>query len=143
MSAARPFAGIYLNLDRSTERRAAPEAQLRERGLDFSQRYSAIDGTTLPAAPPLTPGELGCLRSHLAALEHAASQTTPTHILEDDILLSRRLASDAARIVQSGVLDRFDIVFTDTLVQVDVPAIGMLLKTFDAASTAVKQGFHL
>src|SRR5262249_43096750 len=79
---------------------------------------------------PLKAGELGCLLSHVAVLERAAASATPTHILEDDALICRRFASFATDMVAGGVLDKCDIVFTDTMVHGRAATIGMLLKAF-------------
>jgi GR25 family glycosyltransferase involved in LPS biosynthesis len=131
-----PFTGLYLNLDRSPERRAALEAQLAERHLaHFYQRLPATDGEALPPAPPLLRGEIGCMRSHFDALQRAASVATPTHIAEDDILLCRNFAEAAAAIVASGMLDQYDMVFTDTFVHPSVGAIRMFRDAFNEAAS--------
>jgi GR25 family glycosyltransferase involved in LPS biosynthesis len=127
------FAGVYLNLDRSVERRAAVEAQLSERGLEFYERFAALDGASLPPAPRLKPGEVGCLYSHLEVLERAAKHTHPTHIVEDDVVFSRMFLADATRIVRSGALEHCDILFTDMFVQAHTHVIRTFLQALPDA----------
>jgi hypothetical protein len=42
-----PRSGVFINLDRSTGRRAAMQAQLQAAGLDWVRRLPAVDGTQL------------------------------------------------------------------------------------------------
>jgi GR25 family glycosyltransferase involved in LPS biosynthesis len=115
-------AGLFINLDRSPERRAAMEAQLRSYGLaDRYQRFPAIDGAD---------GQRGCFQSHIGVLESAIAGQ-PVHVLEDDALLSGYVPQIIDFIVSTGVLDRFDIVFTETLIGPDVLELRDLKKLFD------------
>jgi GR25 family glycosyltransferase involved in LPS biosynthesis len=86
--------GVFINLDRAPERRAAMEKQLSDIRLPYPiERFAAIDGSRQPGRPEkLRPGQYGCWLSHLAALERSVPNRRHLHIMEDDALLSRRLA---------------------------------------------------
>src|SRR4051812_423629 len=115
-------AGLFINLDRCPERRAAMEAQLRRYGLaDRYQRFPAIDDAD---------GQRGCFQSHIGALESAAAGHA-SHVLEDDALLSGYVPQVVEFVVSTGVLDRFDIVFTETLIGPDILELRELKKLFD------------
>jgi GR25 family glycosyltransferase involved in LPS biosynthesis len=115
-------AGLFINLDRSPERRAAMNAQLRSYGLaDRYQRFPAIDDAD---------GQRGCFQSHIGALESAAAGHA-LHVLEDDALLSGYVPQVVEFVVSTGVLDRFDIVFTETLIGPDILELRELKKLFD------------
>ena len=59
------YTGIYINLDRSTERRAVMEDQLTRLGLqDRYARFSAVDGNQLGLRTSLTDSQIGCFTSH-------------------------------------------------------------------------------
>jgi GR25 family glycosyltransferase involved in LPS biosynthesis len=115
-------AGFFINLDRSPERRAAMEAQLRTHGLaDRYQRFPAIDGAD---------GQRACFQSHIRALESAAAGHA-VHVLEDDVLLSGYVPQVIDFVVSNGVLDRFDVVLTETLIGPDVLELRELKKVFE------------
>jgi len=115
-------AGLFINLDRSPERRAAMEAQLRSYGLaDRYRRFPAIDGSD---------GQRACFQSHIGALGSAAAGDA-VHVLEDDALLSGYVPQVVDFVVSTGVLDRFDVVFTETLIGPDVLELRELKKLFD------------
>jgi GR25 family glycosyltransferase involved in LPS biosynthesis len=98
------------------------ESQLRKCGLsDRYRRFAAIDGED---------GERACFRSHTAVLENA-DPGCPVHVLEDDVLLSGYVPQVADFIASAGVLDQFDIVFTETLVSPDVLLLRDLKQLFD------------
>src|SRR5262245_66013074 len=90
MTTEPPFHGLYINLDRSTERRAAMERQLDRYGLaPFYARFPAIDGAALNAPrSTINTGETGCFHSHYRALLSARPRGTFVHIVEDDAVLS-------------------------------------------------------
>ena len=98
------------------------EAQLRVCGLsDRYSRFAAIDGED---------GQRACFRSHTAVLENA-DPGCPVHVLEDDVLLSGYLPQVADFVASAGVLDQFDIVFTETLISPDVMQLRELKQLFD------------
>lgn len=105
--------GRWINLDASTQRRARMQAQLVRLGLDGLQRLSAVDGRSLP--PPqgcgLTPAELGCLLSHLQALESLPAGTFGL-VFEDDVDLSADLPALLQPDLLGGTRD-LDLVLLD------------------------------
>ena len=115
------YCGYYINLDRSTDRRAAMEAQLARLGL--TQRYLrfvAIDGAeTGFASPTLTNSEFGCFASHHMLLRQHRDTTEHLHIVEDDVVLATRTAEFVEWIIESGMLNDYDLLFTDMAVPAD------------------------
>jgi GR25 family glycosyltransferase involved in LPS biosynthesis len=113
-----PYVGWYINLDRSPERRAQMEAQLAR--LDPVARYTrfpAVDGNAYGlTGHTLTDNELGCLMSHHRLLQMHQDSASHLHIVEDDIIMARRTVSFVEQIVGSGLLDDWDILFTETTV---------------------------
>jgi len=98
---ARSLPVLLINLDGSVERLRKATAQLDAEGLRF-ERLPAVDGRRLPEAErdrlapwdrraffkPLSPGEIGCYLSHLAALERIVKEGWPMAlVLEDDFVL--------------------------------------------------------
>ena len=117
-----PYVGRYINLDRSPERRAEMEAQFAR--LDPVARYGrfpAVDGNPYGlTGHGLTDGELGCLMSHYRLLQMHQDSATHLHIIEDDIVMARRTVSFVEQVVSSGMLDDWDILFTETTVPMAV-----------------------
>jgi Glycosyltransferase family 25 (LPS biosynthesis protein) len=117
--------GLYINLDRSSDRRERIEKNIASVGLSgVYRRFAAVDGSTKTARPPLTPGELGCYLSHCEALTAASTSNGVTHIIEDDVRFSTRTPAVIATAIRAGLLDQFDIVFLDFIVPFE-PAIWM------------------
>ena len=116
--------GCFINLQRSSARREAMQAQLRELGLTGIRRLEAIDAAGLPpaaAGAAVSAGEQACFLSHLAALEAAAPGGFDL-VLEDDALLSRALPA----LLRSDALARlepFDLVFLECLPYTSAPAL--------------------
>lgn len=88
-----PLPIFYINLASRPDRREHVERQLTALGL-AGIRIDAVTPSDfqLPPASPLSPGELGCSRSHqkiwqLMVEQHVAAAL----ILEDDVLLSKQL----------------------------------------------------
>lgn len=95
---------IYcINLKRSIERRAKMEAELKKLGLSY-EFIEAVDGRKLSAAErtasysswrtrfrhgkDLTPGELGCVMSHLKFFQKIIETNEIGFVLEDDVSFS-------------------------------------------------------
>ncbi len=118
------YHGLYINLDRSPARREAMEAQLEALGLAGRYaRFPAVDGATLGRRESrISPGETGAFASHMAVLAQAP-RGGPVHILEDDALLSGHVRPVIEEAIAAGLFERFDILFTDTLL---APHLGML-----------------
>lgn len=109
------YRGYYINLDRSHERRAAMEAQLARLGLaQRYQRFAAVDGQQAgDISGVLTANELGCFTSHYNLLQQHRDATEHLHIIEDDAVLAKRIAWFMEWVINSGMLDDNDLLFTD------------------------------
>jgi len=96
--------GCYINLERSTDRRAAMDAQLQRLGLTGVRRLAAIDAQTLaPGSAAITPGERACFLSHTEAIAHA-NPGEALLVLEDDAQLSEALPAA----LRSGALAQLE-----------------------------------
>lgn len=114
--------GVYINLERSPERRAEMERQIGALGLPYPvRRLRAVDGLEQPARPQeLSPGQYGCWLSHLAALEASLGREAHLHVMEDDALMSSALPilPDVVASLDSGSRGEWDILFLDaTLIE--------------------------
>lgn len=77
------FSGVFINLDRSVDRRLAMEDALARSGLaDVVRRLPASTGDCRPSG--ISPNELGCLLSHQRAIT-AADPARHLLVLEDDV----------------------------------------------------------
>lgn len=108
---------VYLiNIDRAAERRVLIEGQAAELGIAL-ERVVGVDGSLVPVerwvdadralflrrnGRPLMPGEYGCYKSHLKALQQLAESGRPAGlIIEDDISLSRELMEKVQAIAET------------------------------------------
>jgi GR25 family glycosyltransferase involved in LPS biosynthesis len=129
--------GYYINLDRSPDRRARVEQQLRDLGLsDRYQRLPAVDGRTLSRRAPVKPGEAGIYESHLLLLEKIAASDRPAHVMEDDALLSDLTAPVVDEAIGRGVLDEYDIVFTETYTGESISGIRAFRSAYQEATAS-------
>jgi GR25 family glycosyltransferase involved in LPS biosynthesis len=116
------YAGYYINLERSTERRAAMAAQLGR--LDPAGRYErfpAVDGNPDGlACSGISDGEFGCLLSHYMLLASQVDRGVDLHVLEDDAVITKRTALFLEQVIGSGLPGEYDILFTDTAVEMDL-----------------------
>ncbi len=113
------YAGFYVNLDRSTDRRTRIEAEIAHHApAQTYERVAAVDGATfnLPSER-LRRGEVGCFLSHLFLLQKKLDSDHHLHVVEDDAVLSRFTVPAIGALIGSGALEHFDIVFTDTVAQ--------------------------
>lgn len=116
--------GVFINLDRSVERRAAVEEQLVRAALPYPvARLVAVDGSQRADCPAdLRPAQYGCWLSHLQAMERSLGSGAHLHVMEDDALLGSSLA-DLPGIIDAtdaGCGGQWDILFLDaTLVELD------------------------
>jgi len=122
-----PFAGRYINLDRSPARRDKLEQQLRALGIEHAyHRFCAIDGVPPGAnAGAVTPREYGCFASHTTLLREGIQARTHLHVVEDDALLSADFMPVMSKLIGHGLLDKFDILFTDVFVPLDLYLINL------------------
>jgi glycosyl transferase family 25 len=107
---------LLINLDGSVERLRKAAAQLEAAGVCF-ERLPAVDGRKLSEterarlAPwdrraffkPLSPGEIGCYLSHLAALERIVKEGWPRAlVLEDDFILTLDFPSRLRELLEAS-----------------------------------------
>ena len=111
-----PWRGHYINLDSSPERRAAMEATLARAGLDralpaLSRGHRRGDaGRTAGCGP----AEYGCFRSHHDLHRGLTAEGGFIHVLEDDAILAAAFGPAMQSVIDGGLMDAFDIVFTDS-----------------------------
>jgi len=123
----KTYAGYYINLDRSSDRRLALEAQIAQAGLsDNYQRFTAVDGSTIDAK---NPGVIGNFLSHLHTLEQAVEAHLPIHIMEDDVILSRDFASNIPGLLKATA--QCDIIFTSTFVPLNPDILRLYKNTYE------------
>ncbi len=110
------YVGFYINLDRSTARRAQIEDEISHCNLQsFYKRFPAADGNSLGFPNHrLTGGEIGCFTSHYLLLKQNCESSHHLHIVEDDVVFSRFTAQAINSTLSSGAIDRFDLLFTDS-----------------------------
>lgn len=115
---AFPYRGYFINLDRSEERRREIQDQLQR--LDLSERYErfpAVEGRLLNRREfQRRPAEAACFLSHLGVLEAGRRHDTHVHVMEDDVILGGPVARCLDAIIEHGLLARYDLIYTDTLV---------------------------
>jgi glycosyl transferase family 25 len=86
---------VYINLDRSPDRRLWMEEQTKATGLYF-ERFVAVDGSAHHNLPkfPVSAGAIGCFLSHRELWRTiATSHASHAIVLEDDVHLSPEAAS--------------------------------------------------
>lgn len=130
------YQGAYINLDRSTERRAHMEAELQRFGLlERYLRLPGVDGNPDQIASPLkNAGEIGCFLSHVKALQQAKAGTH-LHIIEDDTLFAACTAPTLDWAVNAGILDGFDLMYTDVAMPLSNESYRQFKNMFDACVT--------
>jgi GR25 family glycosyltransferase involved in LPS biosynthesis len=93
------------------------EAQLVRYELqDRYRRFSAADGNTLGLPTYLTASEMGCFTSHYLVLKDNLDCPTHWHVVEDDVMFSRITDQVIRSVVSSNLMDRYDIVFLDSVI---------------------------
>jgi GR25 family glycosyltransferase involved in LPS biosynthesis len=123
-----PFVGRYINLDSSTGRRVQLEQQLHALGIAYAYaRFAAVDGSRMNGVPgAISRREYGCFASHARLLREAGSLCAHLHVLEDDALVSAEFLPVVRGVIDAGVLDEFDLLFTDVFVSWDPLQIAAL-----------------
>jgi GR25 family glycosyltransferase involved in LPS biosynthesis len=112
------YAGFYINLDRSTDRRAEIEGEIARYGLTARyRRFPAADGNILGFSNPhLSSAEIGCFTSHLLLLQQNIGSPLHLHIVEDDAIFSRFTAPVVELIAGSDDIAQYDVLFTETFI---------------------------
>lgn len=122
--------GLYINLDRAQRRRARLEAELARFGLSDDYRRIRAFAESSPFR--------GCWKSHIKAMEEAATLGGPVHVIEDDVIFSAR----AVEFLRSGeaekLLETYDVVFLSMWVDPE-PAARF---TYQSALRAAPEGGH-
>ncbi len=128
------WSGFYINLDGSTDRRRAIEADLAEAGVrDWYHRLPAV--APGPAArSALTAGEIGCFKSRHAILGMAHAPGRLLHVLEDDALIPAEFPAVIAGLLDTPVFAKYDLVYTNVNIVDPNPVIlrTMLAQLSDA-----------
>lgn len=114
--------GVYINLDRSPERRADMQRQIEETGVPYAvARLAAVDGAARTDRPAgLNAGQHGCWLSHLLAIEGSLGRSAHLHVMEDDALLGAALPilPDVVGSLDSGSRGEWDVLYLDaTLIE--------------------------
>ena len=116
------YLGFYINLERSPQRKADIVRQLEQ--LELLSQYShfpAADGNALHLERcSIRSGEIGCFTSHYLLLEKNLNQTHHLHVMEDHVILSRATKPILHMLLNSKLIDNYDIVFTDTCLPIDL-----------------------
>jgi GR25 family glycosyltransferase involved in LPS biosynthesis len=129
------YRGLYINLDRSTDRRAEMEAEMARVGLkDRYQRLSATDGQTLSLLTHLNnKNEAACFLSHVAALKSPLDGNPHRHIIEDDVIFAARAGVTLDKIVNSNAMNAYDILYTDLAIPLSSESLRPFKARFDNA----------
>lgn len=121
------FAGFYINLDRSQDRRGSVEAHLARAGLGY-ERFAAVDGLATGRT-----AEYGVLASHQKLLASQVGLGHHVHVLEDDATLSRYAGSIIEEVISAGTMEHFDLLFLDTCVRPEIRYLQFLKSAYSAA----------
>lgn len=129
----RGYRGLYINLDRSPERRDRIEEQIQLYGLsERYERFPAIDASTVRlGAGMLSAAQLACFQSNYELLKKAKASGIAVHVLEDDVVLSKQTESAILTLQERGAFSNFDIVFTETFVETDIKLLRLLKTWFE------------
>jgi len=127
------FAGRYINMAASAERRAQMQAQFARLGCaDRYPRFNAVDGRTVTGVrSQVSAAELGCFMSHYHCIAEGGGDRH-VHIVEDDVVFSAQTVPLLAAIADE-VIDQCDILFTDIFVPLNMNAIFNLMEFYRAS----------
>lgn len=110
---------FVINLDRSTDRLALVDAQLRQAGVPFT-RFPAVDGSRVDRDSPdvarwarrfATDSMLGCALSHVYLWRHVQAAGVPAAlIMEDDVQLAPDFLARLETVLQEVPAD-FDVLY--------------------------------
>src|ERR1700684_3660359 len=125
------YVGRYINMDRSTERRDALEAQFAAFGCaDRYERFAAIDGQRLDRSrSSLTAGECGCFESHYRCIKDSLGDDRHLHIVEDDVVFGPRTIPLLDQVI-GDAFSQGAMVFTDIFVRGELVTIQLLMNYY-------------
>jgi GR25 family glycosyltransferase involved in LPS biosynthesis len=132
------YAGVYINLDHKPERRAAMETELARYGLGgVYTRFRGTDGNAdgFPNPHNLKNGVIGCFVSHGQALETNAGLDRHLHVVEDDAVFTSCTERAIRWAIETGKLDRCDILYTDISVPLRSDRYKLYRSMFEKAVT--------
>jgi hypothetical protein len=128
------YRGIFINLDRSVDRRTRMQARLNKFNLQGRySRFPAVDGQTIGGGKDLAKaGDFANFQSHYLALVGLSQYHQTIHIMEDDADFIPQLEQTICSLDAAGRLAPFDIVFTETAVGLNVANLRKYKRLFDA-----------
>ena len=92
---------FYINLDRRTDRREQVEAEFSKMGIEV-ERFSAFE---------MSPGGIGCSKSHLEVLKLARERNYPSvMVFEDDFQLNPDVSPEEFRTTIATLPEDYDVV---------------------------------
>lgn len=136
------YTGYYINLDRNVDRRQELERQLAAYHLlPVYQRQPASLGNALNLkAPTLKPGAVGCFTSHYLLFQALKNASTHVHVAEDDAIFSPATGTVIDSLAHNGELDKWDMLYTDVWVPLDVEYIRELSALYRECTTSNPDG---
>jgi GR25 family glycosyltransferase involved in LPS biosynthesis len=112
------YSCFYINLDESVDRKSEMEAEFFR--LKLSARYArfaAAKGNKFRFPnPSLSESEIGCFTSHCLVLKDNIDSRKHLHIVEDDVVMCPSTEYVIRWAIESGTIEQYDILFTDTFV---------------------------
>jgi GR25 family glycosyltransferase involved in LPS biosynthesis len=131
------YRGVFLNLDRSEDRRATMQRQFEEIGAaNRYERFPAVEGRAIAGdyITKLDAGALGLWVTHERLMEAYKDSEKHLHIVEDDVVF----AKDAVQVIDTALryLDakvvKWDILYTDIFIPITVEVYKLLSKKVQA-----------
>ena len=139
------YAGYYINLDRSTGRRAQIEEQIARLGLSETyRRFAAASGNALnfPNTRKSKIARWDVSSRIIWCSRKIWNSQKPLHVMEDDVLLAGCMEQTVRWIVGNNGFGEFDIIYTDT----SIPPANTYYKSyktlFDKVVTFNDEGRH-
>jgi len=117
---------FYINLDRRTDRRAEFETECSRMGIS-AERFSAIEQN---------PGDVGCLRSHIAVLKEARIRGLPEVLIFEDDFQFLVLAEQFHTLMDIARDISYDVIMLGYNLQTSAPFNAVLGKVMDAQTTS-------
>jgi len=136
------YTGYYINLDRNVDRKQELERQLAAyQLLPRYQRHPASLGNELNLkAPAVKPGAIGCFTSHYRLFQSLKNTTAHVHVVEDDVIFSPATGMVIDSLARNGELDKWDMVYTDVWVPLEVEYIRELSALYRDCTTLSADG---